>query len=63
VVHLLRLWHATLGKRQVRSPRSFLADSGLLHAFFGVADHGALLGHPRVGVPYGLGLVTPSISA
>jgi predicted AAA+ superfamily ATPase len=30
-----------------------------LHAFFGVADHGALLGHPKVGASWeGFGIAT-----
>lgn len=59
VVRLLQPWHANLGKRQVKSPRIYLADPGLLHAFFGVADHGELLGHPKAGASWeGFGMAT-----
>ncbi|MFH1469805.1 MAG: ATP-binding protein [Pseudomonadota bacterium] len=59
VVHLLQPWRANLGKRQVKSPRIYLTDPGLLHAFFGVADHAALLGHPKTGASWeGFGIAT-----
>jgi hypothetical protein len=40
---------ANVGKRQVRSPKIYVRDSGLLHALLGLADKEALLGHPVLG--------------
>ncbi|HEX3737866.1 MAG TPA: ATP-binding protein [Solirubrobacterales bacterium] len=40
---------ANVGKRQVRSPKTYVRDSGLLHALLGLAGKEALLGHPVLG--------------
>jgi predicted AAA+ superfamily ATPase len=40
---------ANAGKRQVRSPKVYVRDTGLLHSLLGIADKEALLGHPVVG--------------
>jgi predicted AAA+ superfamily ATPase len=52
VVRVLQPWHANLAKRQVKSPKVYLADCGLLHALLGVGSHGELLGHPKVGASW-----------
>ena len=52
VVRVLKPWHAQVGKRQVKSPRVYLADSGLLHTLLGLVSHEALLGHPVVGASF-----------
>jgi uncharacterized protein len=43
---------ANVGKRQVRSPKTYVRDSGLLHALLGLADKEALLGHPVLGASW-----------
>jgi uncharacterized protein len=43
---------ANVGKRQVRSPKTYVRDSGLLHALLGLTDKEALLGHPVVGASW-----------
>lgn len=40
---------ANVGKRQVRSPKTYVRDSGILHALLGLPDKEALLGHPILG--------------
>jgi uncharacterized protein len=40
---------ANVGKRQVRSPKTYVRDSGLLHALLGLGDKEVVLGHPIVG--------------
>ncbi|HVA64338.1 MAG TPA: ATP-binding protein [Terriglobales bacterium] len=40
---------AASGKRLVRSPKTYVRDSGLVHALLGIGDRDALLGHPVVG--------------
>ena len=49
MVRLLRPWHENVGKRQVKSPKLFFRDSGLLHTLHGIADRDALLHHPKLG--------------
>ena len=38
-----------MGKRLVKSPRTYVRDSGLLHALHGIGDLDALFGHPVLG--------------
>jgi uncharacterized protein len=45
-------WHENLGKRQVKAPKVYFRDSGQLHALLGIADHEALLAHPRSGASW-----------
>lgn len=41
--------HVNVGKRLVKSPRTYVRDSGLLHALLGISDMNELAGHPIVG--------------
>lgn len=41
--------HANLGKRLVKSPKTYVRDSGLVHALLGIDDLTSLAGHPVVG--------------
>lgn len=43
---------ANIGKRQVRSPKVYLRDTGALHALLGVSSREALLSHPVVGASW-----------
>jgi predicted AAA+ superfamily ATPase len=53
MVRVLPPWHENVGKRQVKAPKVYLADSGLLHALLDIgAGQEALLGHPRVGASW-----------
>ncbi len=57
MVRQLPPWHENLAKRQVRSPKVYLRDSGLLHALLGVGTLRQLEGHPKVGASWeGVGL-------
>jgi len=49
MVRALPPWFENLKKRQVKSPKVFLRDSGLLHSLLGIADRDQLLGHPKLG--------------
>ena len=49
MVRVLPPWFENLKKRQVKSPKIFVRDSGLLHSFLGIADRDQLLGHPKLG--------------
>jgi len=48
----LQPWHANLGKRQVKSPKIYLRDSGLLHQLLGLETEKALLSHPKLGASW-----------
>ncbi len=52
VVRQLQPWHANLGKRQVKSPKIYVRDSGLLHQLLGLGTEKALLTHPNVGASW-----------
>jgi len=57
VVRQLLPWFENLGKRQVKSPRIYLADSGLLHNLLGIRSSEDLEVHPKVGASWeGFGL-------
>lgn len=49
VVRQLQPWHENLAKRQVKSPKVYVADTGLLHSLLGIEDAEDLEGHPKVG--------------
>ena len=52
MVRQLQPWHANLGKRQVKSPKVYVRDSGLLHQLLGVGSENALLSHPKLGASW-----------
>jgi hypothetical protein len=52
MVRQLQPWHENLGKRQVKSPKIYFRDSGLLHALMGIADFASLLAHPKCGASW-----------
>jgi len=52
LVRQLQSWFENVGKRQVKSPKIYLRDSGLLHTLLNLPDRHALLGHPRVGASW-----------
>ena len=52
MVRQLQPWFENLGKRQVKSPKIYLRDSGLLHSLLDIPDRHALLGHPKIGASW-----------
>jgi uncharacterized protein len=52
MVRQLQPWHQNLGKRQVKAPKIYFRDTGLLHEQLGIADPTALLLHPRCGASW-----------
>ena len=52
MVRQLQPWHANLAKRQVKSPKVYFRDSGLLHALMDVTTLEQLLSHPRCGASW-----------
>ena len=52
MVRQLQPWHANLRKRQVKSPRIFIRDSGLLHQLLGIGSERELMTHPKIGASW-----------
>ncbi len=52
MIRVLQPWHENISKRQVKSPKVFLQDSGLLHSLLEIRDQRALLGHPQLGASW-----------
>lgn len=52
MVRQLQPWHENLTKRQVRSPKVYIRDSGLLHELLGIRTMRELLGHPKCGASW-----------
>lgn len=48
----LRPWHSNAGKREVKAPKVYLSDTGLLHSLLGVAAERDLLAHPKCGASW-----------
>lgn len=48
----LQPWHENLAKRQVKSPKIYLRDAGILHALLGVERFSALESHPCLGASW-----------
>jgi predicted AAA+ superfamily ATPase len=52
VTRQLAPWFENLAKRQVRSPKVYLSDSGVLHALLGIQSAADLERHPKVGASW-----------
>ncbi len=52
MVRQLQPWHANVGKRQVKAPKVYVRDSGLLHQLLGLEHEKAVLGHPKSGASW-----------
>ena len=52
VLRVLPPWFENLKKRQVKSPKIYISDSGLLHMLLGIDDMVALRSHPRYGASW-----------
>lgn len=52
MIRQLRPWFANLGKRQVKSPKIYFRDTGLLHYLLGIKSENELVLHPRMGASW-----------
>jgi uncharacterized protein len=52
MIRQLQPWHANLRKRQVKSPKVYVRDSGLLHFLLGIESAKGLLTHPKMGASW-----------
>ncbi len=66
VVSALQPWHANISKREVKAPKVFIRDSGLLHSLLDLDTREALMSHPRVGASwegFAIGEITRALGA
>ena len=52
MVRQLQPWHANIRKRQVKSPKIYIHDSGLLHQLLGIKNERDLMTNPKVGASW-----------
>lgn len=52
MVRMLRPWHENLSKRQVKTPKVYLTDTGILHQLLDIVAPEQLLRHPRCGASW-----------
>ncbi len=52
MIRQLQPWYENVGKRQVKTPKIYFRDSGLLHSLLDIGDWHTLLGHPKVGASW-----------
>ncbi len=52
MVRQLQPWFANISKRQVKAPKIYLRDSGLLHQVLGIHSRDELLTHPKIGASW-----------
>jgi uncharacterized protein len=52
MVRQLQPWYQNLGKRQVKAPKIYFRDTGLLHNLMATPTMDALLSHPRSGASW-----------
>ncbi len=52
MVRQLPPWHENLQKRQVKAPKVYLRDTGLLHQLLGLRTGQELVAHPKCGASW-----------
>jgi predicted AAA+ superfamily ATPase len=52
MVRQLQPWYENIAKRQVKAPKIYLRDSGLLHSLLDLPDLHTLFSHPQVGASW-----------
>lgn len=52
MVRQLQPWHASLKKRQVKAPKIYFRDTGLLHQMLGIRSERDLFTHPKYGASW-----------
>lgn len=52
MIRQLKPWFANISKRQVKQPKIFIRDSGILHNLLSIKDENSLLLHPKLGASW-----------
>jgi len=51
-VRKLQPWHENISKRQVKAPKVYIADSGILHSLLNQPEKADLEAHPKLGASW-----------
>ena len=62
MIRQLQPYYANIAKRQVKAPKIYLRDSGLLHQLLAIRTEGELMNHPSLGASWE-GFVTEQLLA
>ena len=52
MVTVLTPWHENIKKRQIKSPKIYIRDTGILHTLLELNSYSALMSHPKVGASF-----------
>ncbi len=52
MIRQLQPWHENTGKRQVKSPKIYFRDTGILHNLLVLPDYLTITGHPKAGAAW-----------
>ena len=52
MVRRLTPWFENIKKRQIKTPKIYFRDSGILHRLLGIPNHGQLVTHPKLGASW-----------
>lgn len=52
MIRQLQPWHANIKKRQVKAPKVYIRDTGILHYLLGIRGMGELPAHPKYGASW-----------
>jgi hypothetical protein len=52
MIRQLQPWHENISKRQVKSPKIYFRDMGILHYLLGIKNFSELLMHPKLGASW-----------
>lgn len=52
MIRTLQPWYANIHKRQVKSPKIYFRDMGIMHVLLNLPDHASLQGHPKLGASW-----------
>lgn len=52
MIRQLQPWHANIKKRQVKSPKIYVRDTGILHSLLGIQSNDELMANPKYGASW-----------
>lgn len=52
MIRQIQPWHENIGKRQVKSPKIYFRDTGLLHSLLNLENYHVITGHPLAGASW-----------
>jgi len=52
MIRQLKPWYENINKRQVKSPKIYMRDTGIFHALLDIKNYSELLVHPKIGASW-----------